>query len=111
MPGPFARIRSSPARIRLEMAKARIALVTGAAGGIGRAIALELGASGRAVAVADLNADGAAAVAEEVRAAGGAALAVSLDVTDRDSVGDATARVASELGAVEIVVNNAGWDE
>jgi 2-hydroxycyclohexanecarboxyl-CoA dehydrogenase len=86
----------------------RVALVTGAAGGIGRAIALALARDDRAVAVADLDGEGARAVAAEL---GGRAMAVELDVTDADSVGAAVAAVGEELGAVDVVVNSAGWDE
>jgi 2-hydroxycyclohexanecarboxyl-CoA dehydrogenase len=80
----------------------RVALVTGAARGIGRAIAVALAEAGCAVAVADVRADDAEAVAGQV---GGTA--VRLDVTDRSSV----ERAVAEVGPVEILVNNAGWDE
>ena len=89
----------------------RIALVTGGGGGIGRAIALALARDRCAVAVGDLRSDAAAAVAGAVSEAGGAALPVSLDVTDADSVRRGVTRVTSELGPIDIVVNNAGWDE
>jgi len=89
----------------------RIALVTGAGGGIGRAIACELARERRAVAIADLRGDAARSVAEEVSAGDGTALAVELDVTDASSVRAAVARVTGELGPVDIVVNCAGWDE
>jgi 2-hydroxycyclohexanecarboxyl-CoA dehydrogenase len=82
--------------------------VTGGARGIGRAIALELAASGCAVAVADLLADEAEAVAAEI---GGGALAIQADITDSASVAAAVAAVADRLGPVDIAVNNAGWDE
>jgi 2-hydroxycyclohexanecarboxyl-CoA dehydrogenase len=84
----------------------RIALVTGAARGIGRAIAVALAEDGRRVAVGDLLVD----AAEEAAVAVGG-LAVALDVTDTESVAAAVARAESELGPIEILVNNAGWDE
>jgi 2-hydroxycyclohexanecarboxyl-CoA dehydrogenase len=84
----------------------RVALVTGAAGGIGAAIARELAAAGHAVAVADLRLDAAEAIAGEL---GG--FAVELDVTDPESVTAAVAQTQKALGPVEIAVNNAGWDE
>ena len=87
---------------------ARTALVTGAARGIGRAIALELAAAGHRVAVADLLAD---AAGETAAACGGGSIGVELDVTDGASVAAAVARVEDGLGPVEILVNNAGWDE
>ena len=83
-----------------------MALVTGAAQGIGRAIAAALAEDGRRVVVADLRADAAQQTAAEL---GG--LAVALDVTDPASVAAGVGRVEDELGPVEILVNNAGWDE
>ena len=78
---------------------------------MGRAISLALAADGRAVAVADVRPDEAAAVAEELERAGATALAVTIDVTDAESVAAGVDRVGSELGPIDILVNNAGWDE
>ena len=89
----------------------RIALVTGAARGIGSAIALELAAQGRDVAVADILTTDAELVAAEVERSGARGLAVTLDVTDAASVAAALERVSHALGPVEVLVNNAGWDE
>jgi 2-hydroxycyclohexanecarboxyl-CoA dehydrogenase len=89
----------------------RVALVTGGARGIGRSIALALAADGRAVAVADLLEEQASGVVEEIEAAGGRALAVRCDVTDSASVRDAVERITAELGPIDVLVNNAGWDE
>jgi 2-hydroxycyclohexanecarboxyl-CoA dehydrogenase len=89
----------------------RVALVTGGAGGIGRAIAAALHARGLLVAVADLEERAAERVASELREEGGAALGVAMDVTDSASVGTAVVIVGEQLGAVDVLVNNAGWDE
>ncbi|MGH3288783.1 MAG: bifunctional rhamnulose-1-phosphate aldolase/short-chain dehydrogenase, partial [Streptosporangiaceae bacterium] len=85
----------------------RIALVTGAGSGIGRAIALRLAAEGACVVVADRDADSAVAVAGEI---GGAdvAVPVTADVTDEDQVAAAVAAAALAFGGVDLVVNNAG---
>jgi 2-hydroxycyclohexanecarboxyl-CoA dehydrogenase len=70
-----------------------------------------LAAAGCAVAAGDVRGDEARTVAAEIERAGGRAVAVALDVTDQRSVDAAVARIAAELGPVEIAVNNAGWDE
>jgi NAD(P)-dependent dehydrogenase (short-subunit alcohol dehydrogenase family) len=86
----------------------RVALVTGSGAGIGRATALRLAADGAMVAVLDIDATRAEAVAGEVVTAGGRAIGLDADVRDEAAVARAVARAESELGAVGILVNNAG---
>ena len=87
----------------------RSALVTGAAGGIGSAVAAALADAGAAVLVTDLEKDAAAAVAERISDAGGRAESAALDVSDRDSADAAAAQAAALAdGALHIVINNAG---
>ena len=87
---------------------ARTAIVTGAARGIGAAIATRLGRDGFAVAVLDLDESSCDGTVQEIRSAGGEALAVGVDVADEQSVDAAVSRVADELGAPIVLVNNAG---
>lgn len=83
-------------------------IVTGAAVGLGRAIALRLGADGYRVGVTDVNADGAERVAQEIREAGGLASSRWLDVSDEGSVTEAVTSIADEFGGLYGLVNNAG---
>lgn len=88
--------------------RGRVALVTGAAKGIGAAVAQRLAAAGAAVAVADIDGDGAAAVARSVTAAGGQARAWPCDVRDFGQVSSVADAVTSQFGPVDILVANAG---
>jgi 3-oxoacyl-[acyl-carrier protein] reductase len=87
---------------------ARVAIVTGAARGIGAATARALAADGYAVALLDVVVDGCAVVAEEINRSGGRALAVLANVTVAADVDGAVERVVAELGAPVVLVNNAG---
>ena len=86
----------------------RTAIETGGARGIGAAVAKKLAADGMAVAVLDLDEAACQPVVDEIRAAGGQALAVGANVADETEVGAAVDRVAQELGAPTVLVNNAG---
>jgi len=85
-----------------------IAVVTGAASGIGRAIALGYGREGAVVVLLDINEKGAAEAAQEIRSAGGKAESFSLDVTRREDCMAVAKQVADKVGPVSILVNNAG---
>lgn len=90
------------------MTEPKVAIVTGAARGLGAATALRLARDGMAVAVLDLAESSAQGCADEIVAAGGRAVAVGADVADADAVEAAVARVEQELGAPTVLVNNAG---
>jgi 3-oxoacyl-[acyl-carrier protein] reductase len=85
----------------------KVAVVTGGARGIGLAYAKGLAEAGAAVAILDVNADGAEQAAKELSADGAAAIGFGTDVTDQAAAGAAAARVADELGGVDVLVNNA----
>lgn len=89
----------------------RVAFVTGGAQGIGGGISEALGAHGFRVAIADLNLDAAKQTAQRIIDAGGQAIAVSVDITDTASVRDAVKTTTEQFGDIEVVVNNAGWDD
>jgi len=84
------------------------AIVTGAASGIGRAIAVAFARAGAKVAIADLSLDAASATADDIVASGGAALGVAMDVTDEAAVDAGVANVVAAFGGVDVLVSNAG---
>jgi len=92
------------------MTMPRVAFVTGAGRGIGRAIARRLAEGDVAVGVTDVDGTAAARVAEEIRASGGRAVAALADVTRAETLESALATLEAALGPVDLLVNNAGWD-
>ena len=88
--------------------KNKVCIVTGAASGIGKEIAITFAREGGKVVIADLNNDAAQAVADEIVKAGGVAIAVAMDVTSEDQVNAAVAEVIAAYGGVDVLVSNAG---
>ena len=88
--------------------KGKVALITGAASGIGKRIAEVYAKEGAAVAIADLNLEGANATARELVDAGGKAMGVKMDVTHEGEVDDGVAEVVKKFGKVDILISNAG---
>ncbi len=91
----------------------KIAIVTGAGQGIGRAIATKLAAEGASVAVTDVNEATAKDTAEAIAGGSpaGRAVAIRADVTSRESVAAMIEQVRQEFGRIDVLVNNAGWDK
>ncbi|MGV7209942.1 3-hydroxybutyrate dehydrogenase [Oxalobacteraceae bacterium A2-2] len=86
----------------------KVCIVTGAASGIGKEIALTYAREGGKVAIADLNLDAAQATADEIKAAGGTAMAVAMNVVDEEQVNAGVAAVVQAWGGVDVLVSNAG---
>ena len=86
----------------------KVCIVTGAASGIGKEIALTYARAGGKIAIADMNKVAAQAAADEITAAGGTAMAVAMDVTSEDQVNAAVAEVVAAWGGVDVLVSNAG---
>ncbi|MFB0950785.1 MAG: SDR family oxidoreductase, partial [Halioglobus sp.] len=85
-----------------------VAIVTGAASGMGRATAHLFADEGARLAIMDINGDGLETVAEEIRSVGAEVLALTVDLSSRDAVEQAVLKVAAHFGAIDILVNNAG---
>jgi len=88
--------------------RARVAIVTGAAQGIGQAIAIQLAANGAHVAILDIDVEKAQETAGQLRAAGGKCLVLHADVSSAAQVAEAVEGVVRQLGGIDILVNNAG---
>src|SRR5689334_9084372 len=86
----------------------KVALITGAASGIGKEIALEYAKQGAKIVIADLNLDAATAAAAEITAAGGTAMAVAMNVTDEAQVDKGVADAVAAYGGLDVLISNAG---
>jgi len=93
---------------RYHEIKNKVAIVTGAASGIGREIADVYAKEGAKVAIADINLAQAEAAAQEIRDAGFEAMAVTMNVTDENQVNEAVEKVVQQYGSVDVLVSNAG---
>ena len=85
-------------------------IVTGGGGGIGGATCQRLAKDGAKVAVFDMNLEAAQKVVDAIKAAGGTAAAYPCDITDRAQVDAAVSATIAQLGPIDVLVNNAGWD-
>lgn len=88
----------------------KVAMVTGAGQGIGKAIAKELDSRGFSVAVCDINVETGQATAQELSASGNQAKFFEVNVTSLDSFNEVVEKIESELGEIEVLVNTVGWD-
>ena len=88
--------------------KDKVAVITGAASGIGKEIAIEFAREGAKVVIADLSGEAAAATAAQITAAGGTAMGVTMNVTDEAQVDAGVAQVVAAYGGVDLLISNAG---
>ena len=94
----------------MQRFQGKTVIVTGGAGGIGGATCRRFASEGAKVAVFDMNLEAAQKVAAAIKAAGGQAAAFQCDITSREQVDAAVAGTEAQLGPVDVLVNNAGWD-
>ena len=94
----------------MQRFEGKTVIVTGGGGGIGGATCRRFASDGARVAVLDLNVEAAEKVAAAIRADGGQATAIQCDITDRASVNAAVTAAEAQLGPIDVLVNNAGWD-
>jgi 2-hydroxycyclohexanecarboxyl-CoA dehydrogenase len=90
--------------------KDKVVIVTGGAGGIGSALCERFAAEGSKVAIYDLKGEAADVLAAKIQAAGGRAAGYAVDITDAAAVDRAVAATEADLGPIDVLVNNAGWD-
>jgi 2-hydroxycyclohexanecarboxyl-CoA dehydrogenase len=95
----------------MERFKDKVAIVTGAAQGVGEAIARRLAQEQAAVGILDIQVDKAKAVASDIGLRSGKAMAVEMDITDSNSVKQAVKEVEQSWGRIDVLVNNVGWDK
>ncbi len=88
--------------------KDKVAIITGAASGIGKEIAIEFAKEGAKVCIADLALEAATATAKQINQSGGAAMAAAMNVTDEAQVDAAVAQVVAQFGGVDVLISNAG---
>ena len=88
--------------------KNKVALITGAASGIGKECAIKLSEVGAAVVIADLNLLDAQKVADDINSLGGKAIAVAMDVTNEEMVNAGIDETVKKLGSIDVLVSNAG---
>jgi len=88
--------------------KDKVALITGAASGIGKEIAIEYAKQGAKVVIADLSLDAAGKAAEEIRQSGGQAFAVAMDVSSEEQVDKGVADAVAHFGGIDVLISNAG---
>lgn len=90
--------------------KDKVVIVTGGAGGIGSATCKRLAEEGAKVAVFDMNLNAAQSLVDQIKSTGGQALAIQCDITDKTIVDQSVAKIEQELGPIDGLVNNAGFD-